>query len=57
MTDFNQFLENLQNRVVQELPIELIYTKNIFASFDKGIQESFGSEDEFVADEPLENVK
>jgi len=57
MTNNNPILENLQNRVVQELPIKLIYAQNDFAVFDKGASEFYGSEDEFISDQPLENIK
>ena len=53
----NPILENLQNRVVQELPIKLIYAKNDFAVFDKGSSEFYGDSDEFISDQPLEGVK
>ncbi|CAG8746152.1 11214_t:CDS:2, partial [Ambispora leptoticha] len=52
----NPILENLQNRVVQELPIKSIYADNDFAIFDKGASEFYGSEDEFITDQPLERV-
>jgi hypothetical protein len=57
MTNPNPILENLQNRVVQELPIKSIYADNDFAIFDKGASEFYGSEDEFITDQPLEGVK
>jgi len=53
----NPVLENLQQRVIQEQPIKLIYADNDFAVFDKGSSEFFGSEDEFISDQPLEGVK
>lgn len=57
MTTPNPILENLQNRTVQEQPIKLIYADNDFAVFDKGSTEFYGSEDEFISDQPLEGVK
>ena len=57
MTKENPILENLQNRVVQETPIKLIYANNDFSVFDKGESEFYGSEDEFVSDQPLEGIK
>jgi hypothetical protein len=57
MTKENIILENLQNRVVQELPIKLIYAQNDFSVFDKGASEFYGAEDEFISDQPLEGVK
>jgi hypothetical protein len=57
MTKLNPILENLQNKVVQELPIKSIYAQNDFAVFDKGASEFYGSEDEFITDQPLEGVK
>ncbi|KLL04013.1 MAG: hypothetical protein MRERV_8c050 [Mycoplasmataceae bacterium RV_VA103A] len=53
----NPILENLQNKVVQELPLKSIYADNDFAVFDKGTSEFYGSEDEFITDQPLEGVK
>jgi hypothetical protein len=53
----NPILENLQQRVIQEQPIKLIYADNDFAVFDKGSSEFYGSEDEFISDQPLEGVK
>jgi len=53
----NPILENLQQKTVQELPIKSIYANNDFAVFDKGTSEFFGSEDEFITDQPLEGVK
>src|SRR5437764_1216052 len=53
----NIILENLQNRVVQETPIKLIYAQNDFSVFDKGASEFYGAEDEFISDQPLEGVK
>jgi hypothetical protein len=57
MTTPNPILENLQQRVIQEQPIKLIYADNEFSVFDKGASEFYGAEDEFVSDQPLENVK
>jgi hypothetical protein len=57
MTKENIILENLQNRVVQEAPIKLIYAQNDFSVFDKGASEFYGAEDEFISDQPLEGVK
>ena len=57
MTNPNPILENLQNRTVQEQPIKLIYADNDFSVFDKGATEFYGSEDEFISDQPLEGVK
>jgi len=57
MTKENPILENLQNRVVQELPIKLIYANNDFAVFDKGASEFYGEEDEFISDQPLEGIQ
>src|SRR4051812_41964314 len=57
MTKENIILENLQNRVVQETPIKLIYAQNDFAVFDKGASEFYGAEAEFISDKPLERVK
>ena len=57
MTNPNPILENLQQRTVQEQPIKLIYADNDFAVFDKGSTEFYGSEDEFVSDQPLEGIK
>jgi hypothetical protein len=57
MTQLNPVLENLQQRVIQEQPIKLIYADNDFAVFDKGSSEFYGSEDEFISDQPLEGVK
>ena len=57
MTDYNPILENLKQRTVQETPIKLIYAKNDFAVFDKGASEFYGSEDEFISDQPLEGIK
>jgi len=53
----NPILENLQNRTVQEQPIKLIYADNDFSVFDKGATEFYGSEDEFISDQPLEGIK
>jgi len=57
MTTPNPILENLQQRVIQEQPIKLIYADNDFAVFDKGSSEFYGSEDEFISDQPLEGIK
>jgi hypothetical protein len=57
MTNPNPILENLQNRVIQELPIKLIYAQNDFSVFDKGTSDFYGEEDEFISDQPLEGVK
>lgn len=57
MNNPNPVLENLQQRAVQEAPIKLIYANNDFAVFDKGASEFYGAEDEFISDQPLENVK
>jgi hypothetical protein len=57
MTQLNPILENLQQKTVQETPIKLIYANNDFAVFDKGASEFYGSEDEFISDQPLEGVK
>src|SRR5439155_12123581 len=57
MTTPNPILENLQQRVIQEQPIKLIYAQNDFAVFDKGVTEFYGAEDEFISDQPLENIK
>jgi hypothetical protein len=57
MTKENIILENLQNRVVQEAPIKLIYAQNDFSVFDKGASDFYGAEDEFISDQPLEGVK
>lgn len=57
MTTPNPILENLSNRVIQETPVKLIYADNDFAVFDKGSSEFYGSEDEFISDQPLEGVK
>jgi hypothetical protein len=53
----NPILENLAQRTVQEQPIKLIYADNDFSVFDKGSTEFYGSEDEFVSDQPLEGIK
>ena len=53
----NPILENLQQRVIQEQPIKLIYAQNDFAVFDKGATEFYGAEDEFISDQPLEGIK
>jgi hypothetical protein len=57
MTQPNSVLENLPNRVVQEAPVKLIYADNDFSVFDKGSTEFYGSEDEFISDQPLEGIK
>jgi uncharacterized protein YktA (UPF0223 family) len=57
MTTPNPILENLTQRTVQEQPIKLIYADNDFSVFDKGSTEFYGSEDEFISDQPLEGVK
>jgi len=57
MTNPNPILENLTQRTVQEQPIKLIYADNNFSVFDKGATEFFGSEDEFISDQPLEGIK
>jgi len=56
MTTPNPILENLAQRTVQEQPIKLIYADNDFSVFDKGSTEFYGSEDEFVSDQPLEGI-
>jgi hypothetical protein len=53
----NPILENLQQKVVQELPIKSIYADNDFTVFDKGASEFYGAEDEYISDQPLEGVK
>jgi len=57
MNNPNPILENLQQKVVQELPIKLIYANKDFSVFDKGTSEFYGAEDEFIGDQPLEGVK
>lgn len=58
MTDNNNtILENLQNRVVQQLPVKNIYADNDYNVFDKGTTEFYGAEDEYISDEPLENIE
>src|SRR5271154_1285357 len=57
MTKENIILENLQNRVIQEQPIKLIYADNDFSVFDKGASEFYGAEDEYISDQPLEGIK
>jgi hypothetical protein len=57
MNQPNPVLENLQQRVIQEQPVKLIYADNDFAVFDKGSTEFYGSEDEFISDQPLEGIK
>jgi hypothetical protein len=56
MIDLNPVLENLKQRDVQQAPIKLIYSQNDFAVFDKGASEFYGSEDEFISDQPLEGI-
>ena len=57
MNNPNPILENLQQKVIQELPITLIYANNDFSVFDKGASEFYGVEDEFISDQPLEGVQ
>lgn len=57
MVDLNPVLENLKQRDIQQVPIKLIYADNDFAVFDKGSSEFYGSEDEYISDQPLENIK
>jgi uncharacterized protein YktA (UPF0223 family) len=57
MNNLNPVLENLKQRTIQEVPLKLIYSQNDFAVFDKGASEFYGSEDEFISDQPLEGVK
>jgi len=57
MNNPNPILENLSQKVVQELPIKLIYANNDFSVFDKGTSDFYGSEDEYISDQPLEGVK
>jgi hypothetical protein len=57
MNNLNPVLENLKQKTVQETPIKLIYSQNDFAVFDKGSSEFYGAEDEFLSDQPLENIK
>jgi hypothetical protein len=57
MAKENIILENLQNRVVQQAPIKLIYAQNDFSVFDKGASDFYGAEDEFISDQPLEGVQ
>ncbi|CAJ0839699.1 3969_t:CDS:2 [Entrophospora sp. SA101] len=57
MNNPNPILENLQQRVIQEQPVKLIYADNDFSVFDKGSTEFYGSEDEFISDQPLEGIK
>jgi len=56
MTDYNAILTNLLERVVQDTPYKLIYANNAFNVFDKGTDEMYGSEREFIGDQPLEGV-
>ncbi|CAJ0762168.1 5740_t:CDS:2 [Entrophospora sp. SA101] len=56
MNNPNPILENLQQRVIQEQPVKLIYADNDFSVFDKGSTEFYGSEDEFISDQPLEGI-
>ena len=55
MNNPNPILENLQQKVVQELPIKLIYANNDFAVFDKGTSDFYGDSDEFISDQPIED--
>jgi hypothetical protein len=57
MNNLNPVLENLKQRDVQQAPIKLIYANTDFAVFDKGSSEFYGAEDEFLSDQPLENIK
>jgi hypothetical protein len=57
MNNLNPVLENLHQRTVQETPVKLIYADNDFSVFDKGASEFYGAEDEFISDQPLENIK
>ena len=41
--DLNPLLENLQERVVQEKPLKLIYAKNTYHVFDRGSVEYNGA--------------
>jgi hypothetical protein len=54
---YNLIFENLENRSVQEAPLKLIRAHNDFAVFDKGTTDSYGSEDEFIGDQPLSGVE
>ena len=38
---YNALLENLQERVVQETPLKLIYAENLYKAFDKGTEQNF----------------
>jgi hypothetical protein len=51
----NAILPNLENRVVQEAPIKLIYADNDYAVFDKGTTVFYGEYDEFISDQPIED--
>lgn len=51
----NSILNNLENRVVQEEPIKLLYADNDFDVFDKGTTEFYGEYDEFISDQPVED--
>ena len=53
----NPLLENLQNRVVQQLPVKNLYADNAYAIFDRGITEFYGEKDEYISDQPLEGVE
>lgn len=57
MNDLNPVLENLKQRTVQEQPIKLIYADNDFSVFDQGAKEFYGSEGEFISDQPLKGIK
>jgi hypothetical protein len=57
MNNLNPVYENLKQRTIQEQPVKLIYADNDFSVFDKGSSEFYGSEDEFLSDQPLEGVK
>src|SRR5271154_2704798 len=57
MVNENPVYENLKQRTIQEQPVKLIYADNDFAVFDKGAAEFYGSEDEFISDQPLEGIK
>jgi hypothetical protein len=55
---YNALLENLQERVVQEEPLQLIHETTLFKVFDKGIEQKFsGAFLEWVGDQPLEGVE
>lgn len=55
--DLNPLLENLQERVVQEKPLKLIYAKNTYHVFDRGSVEYNGAYGEWIGDQPLEGVQ